>query len=409
MSICISLRLQNQQVAIIGGGKVALRKCMQFQKEHARVRVIAPEVLEEIKQLDVEWIKDTYHPCYIQNCLYVYTATNHPQVNQDVIQYCVLHQILCGSAQENPNVTAYSMQSIEDDYLQIAMSTNGLCPGLSKEMLVYAQGEMHTRYQKRLQYLQVIRNACDKRQYTNLRAQLSTYSHHKLEKILHMLTSKQVQVLVYHGVRDPQILYKEYPAFEKQLQQPNTSVISCVASTKVSMHCKQHHPDVFLLQEVLFIAKHISVPFTFHMMLIRKGRYFDKLSTKCETVGNVAPFWFHKQAQQAYIQKICEQHAQQQVLFVLHDYDEPFAKLCEMYDAKCMGLHDELPSLSLKPIYLVPVFMIKGSHFVEDVNDAQKGIHHQLTRKGYHVHSCADISLLQQPWVVNCFLRESKK
>ncbi len=76
----------NRKVVVFGGGKVALRKCLHFEGFH--IRVIAKEILPELKELSDESIIDEISaesvPRYIGDADIVIAATSNHELNDSI-------------------------------------------------------------------------------------------------------------------------------------------------------------------------------------------------------------------------------------------------------------------------------------------------------------------------------------
>ena len=65
----INLKIDDMKIVIIGGGKVAYRKCMNFLAFNKKVKVISQEFIEEFEEIKnkIEMIKDSYDEKYIKD------------------------------------------------------------------------------------------------------------------------------------------------------------------------------------------------------------------------------------------------------------------------------------------------------------------------------------------------------
>ncbi len=126
--IPVALNLQNKNVLIVGGGKVALRQAQKFLQQQACVTVVSPDFLDDFKALDLSLKKDFYQQSYLENMFLVYSATSSPQVNHQVVIDCNLRNILCGSATKDENASFYGMSYQQNDVGMVAYSSHQQFP-----------------------------------------------------------------------------------------------------------------------------------------------------------------------------------------------------------------------------------------------------------------------------------------
>lgn len=153
--IPIALNLNQQNVLIVGGGKVAFRKAKQFIEEGAFVFVVSNQFDETFKELSFSMIEDVYREKYLENMFLVYAATNQKEVNEKIVLDCEKAHILCGSATYHPKASFYSMASRKVQDMQISLSTGQKLP-YSKPLL----DELETvlkRHEKQMDILGLIR------------------------------------------------------------------------------------------------------------------------------------------------------------------------------------------------------------------------------------------------------------
>lgn len=402
MSISIQLNLYQKPVLIVGGGKVALRKCRQYVKEGAKVTVVAKTLLKEFRKEPICIVNKEFHPSHLQHMFLVYAATDDIDLNEDITKICAKYHILCGSATQSRYRSFSSMQQYQKESIHFALSTNEVAVKLSKEMLEKGMNYLMDLYGKKLKLLEEIKSMVTNQAYIKIRGTISLFTEDKLEKLIQILHRKKVYVLVFHGVADENIIVHDTNRFIKQIESEENICISCVASKKVSIYCQEHLQDVFLFDEVLQLASYCKdIKFYFDIVLIREGRYYLKLANQCKLVGELMPFWFQKDMKEFYINKICMQYQGACCLFVLHDFDEEIHEIAKRYQGLALGLKDDLAKISSNHIHLIPVFINKGSHFIEDVLHNEKGIYAQYVKE--HKITIEETSLIEQQWFIDVF------
>ncbi len=129
--------LRKKSCVVIGGGKVAIRKINSLIKAKANITVISPEgdYLEELekKQL-IEWKRRTYQIGDIEGYFLVIIATNNCKLNMEIYKE-IDPSIQMVNIVDSPNLCTFIVpSSFNRGHLQIAISTHGASPGLSKKI-----------------------------------------------------------------------------------------------------------------------------------------------------------------------------------------------------------------------------------------------------------------------------------
>ena len=132
----INLKIDDMKIVIIGGGKVAYRKCMNFLAFNKKVKVISQDFIEEFEEIkdQIEMIKDRYDEKYIKDAFVVVAATNNKEVNREIGIYCRQHNKLVNVVddKELSNFTVPSFVKRGD--LLLSVSTGGKSPSLSSKI-----------------------------------------------------------------------------------------------------------------------------------------------------------------------------------------------------------------------------------------------------------------------------------
>lgn len=132
----INLKIDDMKIVIIGGGKVAYRKCMNFLAFNKKVLVVSKEFVEGFEEIknQVEIIKDFYDEKYIKDAFVVVAATNNKEVNHQIGTYCRQHNKLVNVVddKELSNFTVPSFVKRGD--LLLSVSTGGKSPSLSRKI-----------------------------------------------------------------------------------------------------------------------------------------------------------------------------------------------------------------------------------------------------------------------------------
>lgn len=129
------LDLKERLCVVVGGGVVALRKVESLIAAGALVRVISPEILPEIQDLDSVEIKvKPYESRDLAGAFLIVAATDDESVNQAVSRDAARRHIFCNVV-DKPEQCSFIVPSVvERGPIKIAISTGGISPALSKRL-----------------------------------------------------------------------------------------------------------------------------------------------------------------------------------------------------------------------------------------------------------------------------------
>lgn len=132
----VNLNLNDVKITIVGGGKVAYRKAINFLNFDKKVKVVSLEFVEEFNDIKdkIEIIKDEYRQKYIEDSFIVIAATNNKEVNKEIGIYCrdknKLVNVVDDKDLSNFTVPSY----VKRGELLISVSTGGNSPSLSAKI-----------------------------------------------------------------------------------------------------------------------------------------------------------------------------------------------------------------------------------------------------------------------------------
>ena len=132
----INLKIDDMKIVIIGGGKVAYRKCMNFLAFNKKVKVISQEFIEEFEEIkdQIEMIKDSYDEKYIKDDFVVVAATNNKEVNHKIGIYCRQYNKLVNVV-DDKDLSNFTVPSfVKRGDLLLSVSTGGKSPSLSSKI-----------------------------------------------------------------------------------------------------------------------------------------------------------------------------------------------------------------------------------------------------------------------------------
>ena len=122
----ISIRISDQQILIIGGGKVALHKIELLKRFTSRFKVIASKVLPEIKEMNAIEIEERpYREGDLKGFLLVYVATDNHSLNLKIKQDSIPLNCIVNLA-DNPRYSDFvSPAIILDDEVTVSVGSDG--------------------------------------------------------------------------------------------------------------------------------------------------------------------------------------------------------------------------------------------------------------------------------------------
>lgn len=186
----INLKIDDMKIVIIGGGKVAYRKCMNFLAFNKKVKVISQDFIEEFEEIKnkIEMIKDSYDEKYIKDDFVVVAATNNKEVNHKIGIYCRQYGKLVNVVddKELSNFTVPSFVKRGD--LLLSVSTGGKSPSLSSKIRKDLEEVYDESYEEYVELLgqareMIIKNTDDIKERRKKLKELLDLSFDKLREI----------------------------------------------------------------------------------------------------------------------------------------------------------------------------------------------------------------------------------
>lgn len=132
----VNLNLDNMEIIIVGGGKVALRKCMNFLEFRKSVTVLAPDFDSRFLELGnkVDLINDIFKEEYIDKFDIVVAATDDKEVNEEIACICRKKSKLINVV-DSRDLSDFTVSSyVKRGDLLIGISTGGKIPALSAKI-----------------------------------------------------------------------------------------------------------------------------------------------------------------------------------------------------------------------------------------------------------------------------------
>lgn len=134
----IFMDLQNREVLVVGGGAVAQRKVKSLLDHGALVRIVSPEIKEELRTLidgkQCRWEQKEYAPDDVGNAFLVFSCTERKETNRQVAEEahscCRPVNVVDDPAQGSFIVPS----TMERGDLKIAVSTSGASPLVARQI-----------------------------------------------------------------------------------------------------------------------------------------------------------------------------------------------------------------------------------------------------------------------------------
>lgn len=135
----VFIEMKNKKCLVIGGGRIATRKIKTLLSYEANVKVIAPQICDEVKQyarenskLELEEREFSYEDCF--GMFFVIGATNDIKLNKNIYSYCNQHNILVNIINGKDLCTFLFPSTIKKRDISIGITTSGKSPALAKEI-----------------------------------------------------------------------------------------------------------------------------------------------------------------------------------------------------------------------------------------------------------------------------------
>lgn len=151
----VYIQLREQPCVVIGGGKIAEGKVEGLVDVQAKVTVISPDLtprlleLAETKQI-VYWAR-LYQPGDLTGAFMVISATDQPEINQQVWQEATRNRQLVNVVDDTPRCNFIAPSILRKGDLTIAISTSGKAPALAVRLKERFHRELGPEYERFLE------------------------------------------------------------------------------------------------------------------------------------------------------------------------------------------------------------------------------------------------------------------
>jgi precorrin-2 dehydrogenase/sirohydrochlorin ferrochelatase len=157
----IFLDLKDQNVLVVGGGKVAERKILNLLRYGCRIHVVSPDLTSQLEKLvtekKIQHIPEQSLNQAMNKAFIVIAATDDPAVNGQIASRAKDKGLLV-NAVDQPRDCNFIMPSIvKSGGLQIAISTGGKSPALAKKIRKELQALYGSEYGSLVELLGMLR------------------------------------------------------------------------------------------------------------------------------------------------------------------------------------------------------------------------------------------------------------
>jgi siroheme synthase-like protein len=130
------LKLEGRAVLVVGAGEVAERKIRTLLDANARVRVVAPEATEGVRQLAasgaIEWQARAFEETDVDGVWLVFAATDDGRAQRRVAAASEARTTFCVAIDDPANASAYSGAIVRRPPFLVAVSSSGQTPALTR-------------------------------------------------------------------------------------------------------------------------------------------------------------------------------------------------------------------------------------------------------------------------------------
>lgn len=150
------LDLEGRSCLVVGGGPVALEKVRRLLECDASVTVVAPRVVAELSELDLEIVRRGYRESDLDGRFLVIAATSTSSINRRVFAQAEARSLPCNVV-DVPELCSFILPAVlRIDPIAVAVSTGGASPALAQRIrddIADVIGPEHAEVARRLREL----------------------------------------------------------------------------------------------------------------------------------------------------------------------------------------------------------------------------------------------------------------
>ncbi|MFI5304056.1 MAG: bifunctional precorrin-2 dehydrogenase/sirohydrochlorin ferrochelatase [Nitrospiria bacterium] len=162
----IFANLENRIVIIVGGGPVAERKTLSLIEAGANVVVISPDLTialaEMVKLRQIHHLQREYQYGDLKGAVLVIAATDSQEVNRLVAQEAETINLFVNNVNSPENSTFIVPSVMSKKDLQIAISTSGQSPALTRQIRIKLENVFGPEYDIFIDVLSQVRRQLHK-------------------------------------------------------------------------------------------------------------------------------------------------------------------------------------------------------------------------------------------------------
>jgi uroporphyrin-III C-methyltransferase/precorrin-2 dehydrogenase/sirohydrochlorin ferrochelatase len=126
----VFLDLDGLSVVVVGGGPVAAGKLEGLLAAHARVTVIAPQIVDAIRAHDVALVERAFVAADLDGARWVVAAAP-PEINREVAAAAAARGLFVNAVDDTTSASAYLGGVVRRGEVTVAISTRGIAPALA--------------------------------------------------------------------------------------------------------------------------------------------------------------------------------------------------------------------------------------------------------------------------------------
>ncbi|HEU0196678.1 MAG TPA: siroheme synthase CysG [Nevskiaceae bacterium] len=140
------LRLAGRRVLVVGGGVVALRKCLRLLCSGARIELVAPTLHPRLAVLvasgKLHHLGSGFHAALLDGCVYAVAATDDEALNAQVAAAAGVRGVFVNVVDDMQLSTAISPAVVDRSPLTVAISSGGHAPVLVRRLRERFEAEL---------------------------------------------------------------------------------------------------------------------------------------------------------------------------------------------------------------------------------------------------------------------------
>ena len=170
--------LEGREGLVIGGGSVALRKVEKLRPYGAKLTVIAPKILAELKKTEeISCMEIPFTPTALEGKMFVIAASDDPEVNHEAALLCRERGIHVNVVDDKEECSFLFPALVKRGELSVGISTGGASPTAAIWLKEQVERLLPERFDEILEWLERqrsgLKEACPlERQRSQLFAQL---------------------------------------------------------------------------------------------------------------------------------------------------------------------------------------------------------------------------------------------